>query len=142
MKISTKERYALRSMLELAQKHEKGYIPVSEIAKSQQISAKYLEQVFSFLKKNNLVVSEKGAQGGYKLSKDPAETTTLEIIRAFGKEINVNPLAHHERSGKSMEPLDEFIETEIWNIINSELNEITANTTLKSLLLKGECLYE
>ena len=69
MKISTKGRYALRLMIDLAQHDAGGYIPLRDISKRQQISAKYLEQIVVQLSRAGFVISTRGAQGGYQLAR-------------------------------------------------------------------------
>ena len=71
MKISTKGRYAVRVMLDLALNDTGEYVKVREIAKRQEISEKYLEQIIAVLNKAGYVRSTRGAQGGYKIAKDP-----------------------------------------------------------------------
>ena len=83
MKISTKGRYALRLMLDLATNDKYGYTPVKEISLRQDISDKYLEQIISRLSKAGLVISARGAQGGYKLAKAPEACTVGEILRVL-----------------------------------------------------------
>ena len=75
MKISTKGRYALRLMLDLAINHTGSYIPLKTVAQRQKISDKYLEQIISVLNKAKYVKSIRGAQGGYILTKRPEEYT-------------------------------------------------------------------
>ena len=81
MKISTKGRYALRLMLDLALNNTGEYITIKSIAGRQEISEKYLEQIISILNKAGYVKSIRGAQGGYKLAKEPSEYTVGMIIR-------------------------------------------------------------
>ena len=81
MKISTKGRYALRLMIDLAMHENEGYISIKSISQRQGISEKYLEQIIKMLSKNSLVESTRGAQGGYKLTKKPSEYTVGEILR-------------------------------------------------------------
>ena len=78
MKISTKGRYALRLMIDLAQHDAGGYIPLRDISKRQQISAKYLEQIVVQLSRAGFVISTRGAQGGYQLARHPSEYTVGE----------------------------------------------------------------
>lgn len=80
--ISTKGRYALRVMINLALHSNSGYTPLKVIAKEEEISIKYLEQVISLLNKNGLVQGLRGNSGGYKLTKKPSEYTAGEILRA------------------------------------------------------------
>ena len=81
MKISTKGRYALRLMIDLAQHDAGGYIPLRDISKRQQISAKYLEQIVVQLSRAGFVISTRGAQGGYQLARHPSEYTVGDILR-------------------------------------------------------------
>lgn len=81
MKISTKGRYALRLMLDLALNNTGEYITIKTIAARQEISEKYLEQIISVLNKAGYVKSIRGAQGGYRLAKEPSEYTVGMILR-------------------------------------------------------------
>ena len=81
MKISTKGRYALRLMLDLAYNHTGSFIPIKNISQRQDISDKYLEQIITQLSRAGLVKSARGAQGGYMLAKEPQEYTVGEILR-------------------------------------------------------------
>ena len=81
MKISTKGRYALRMMLDLAINDTGNYIKIKEIAQRQAISDKYLEQIITMLSRAGYVKSVRGASGGYRLSKKPEEYTVGMILR-------------------------------------------------------------
>ena len=81
MKISTKGRYALRLMLDLAMNGENNVVRIKDIAERQQISDKYLEQIISVLNKAGYVRSTRGPQGGYSLRKAPEEYTVGDILR-------------------------------------------------------------
>ena len=81
MKISTRGRYAIRVMLDLAEHNNGEYIPLMDIAKRQEISEKYLEQIISVLNKAGYVKSLRGAQGGYMLARDPKTYTVGMILR-------------------------------------------------------------
>ena len=80
MKLSTRSRYGTRMILDLAQHHGQGAIQLGEIAKRQNISLKYLEQIIRPLKKANYVKSFRGAKGGHILNKPPAEISVGEIV--------------------------------------------------------------
>ena len=82
MKISTKGRYALRMMIDLAQQNSDEYIALKDISGRQNLSVKYLEQITSTLAKAGLVLSIRGPQGGYKLARRPSEYTIGDILRA------------------------------------------------------------
>ncbi len=81
MKISTKGRYALRMLLDLAMHTEQGYVALKDIADRQQLSKKYLEQIVPLLNKSGLLRTNRGYQGGYMLAKSPAEYSVGEILR-------------------------------------------------------------
>lgn len=83
MKLSTKGRYGLRAMFYLALKYGDGPVPLSEISEAQSISISYLEQLFSSLRKRDLVKSIRGANGGYLLAASPEETVVGDILRAL-----------------------------------------------------------
>ena len=83
MRISTKGRYALAAVVSMSQQHNNGeYITVLSISEKLGISKIYLEQVFSLLKRGGLVISVKGAQGGYQLSRSPGQITVFEVLSA------------------------------------------------------------
>lgn len=82
MRISTKTRYALRFMIDLAEHDGEGRVAMKDIAQRQQISKKYLEQVVAPLKEAGLIAVERGAAGGYSLANDPANITMADIVQA------------------------------------------------------------
>ena len=81
MKISTRGRYALRVMIDLAQNASEGYVPMKEVANRQGISLKYLERIMPSLSKNKLVEGVHGNKGGYRLMRDPKDYTVKEILQ-------------------------------------------------------------
>ena len=83
MRISTRGRYGLRAMVELALAFGQGPVPLKEIATKQGLSEHYLEQLMGSLRKAGIVKSVRGAQGGYQLAKDPAEISTGEVLRVL-----------------------------------------------------------
>ncbi len=87
MKISTKGRYALRIMIDLAINNDGRFIPLKDIAKRQEISNKYLEQIISLLSKVGFVESARGYSGGYRLIKKPSEYSVGDILRATEGEL-------------------------------------------------------
>ena len=90
MKISTKGRYALRMMLDLAM-HPEGFVALKDIAERQNISKKYLEQIVPMLNKAELLRTNRGYQGGYMLAKKPSEYTVGEILQVT--EGSLSPVA-------------------------------------------------
>ena len=80
--ISTKGRYALRIMIDLAEHRNGGFIPMKEVAARQEISLKYIERIMPVLTKNSLVKGLHGKGGGYRLTREPDEYTVLEVLQA------------------------------------------------------------
>lgn len=80
MKISTRGRYSLRMMIDLAMHYEDGFIALKDISERQNISKKYLEQIIPFLNRSNLLITNRGHLGGYQLSKSPTEITIGAIL--------------------------------------------------------------
>lgn len=80
MKISTRGRYSLRMMIDLAQHYDEGFIALKDISARQNISKKYLEQIIPFLNRNNLLITNRGHMGGYKLARHPSQITVKDIL--------------------------------------------------------------
>ena len=83
MKISTKGRYGLRALIDLAINIDSENVSIKTISERQNISERYLEQIFSLLRKGGIIVGRKGAQGGYILGKNPSELTISEILKVL-----------------------------------------------------------
>ncbi len=96
MKISTKGRYAVTIMVELAKAYkEDNYVSLNDIAEKNNISVKYLEKIMINLKKQDFFISSRGGSGGYKLSRKPSEYKIGEIIRAAEEIIDVAPCTNN-----------------------------------------------
>jgi len=91
MKVSTKGRYALRVMLDLARNDNGDYIPLKEISRRQDITVKYLEQIIPPLSRAGYLTSQRGSSGGYRLSRGPGEYVVGDILRVT--EGSLSPLA-------------------------------------------------
>ena len=102
MKVSTKGRYALRLMLDLAVNGTEKPVRLREVAKRQQISEKYLEQIISALSKAGFVGGIRGAQGGYKLSMPPSEYTVGMILRLTEKDLSPVGCVGENASGRTV----------------------------------------
>ena len=137
MKLSTKGRYGLRALLELAQYHANGPLPLKSIARSQEISAKYLEQLFMPLKGAGLVKSVRGSQGGYTLAKQPHEINLYDILSALEGGLNfVDCLGDPqicERSDKCAARL-------IWEEMNLRVKNYLCGITLADMMQKKKDL--
>ena len=132
MKISTKGRYAVRLMLDLAEHYNEGYIPIKKIAERQNISDKYLEQIISSLSRSGLVKSVRGAGGGYQLAQPPEMCTVGKILRTT--EGSLAPVACLEGEENTCERATNCPTLPVWQKIYDAVNEVVDNTTLADLL--------
>lgn len=131
MKISTKGRYALRIMIDLAMHPDEGPIRVKDIAARQNISEKYLEQIISMFNKAGYVKSVRGAQGGYLLTQSPKEYTVGMILRLA--EGSIAPVSCVEDSAEECEKKGACVSAMLWQKMNDAVNEVVDNTTLQDL---------
>jgi len=134
MKISTKGRYALRLMLDLAVNYTGEYITIKNIAKRQEISEKYLEQIITQLSKAGFVKSARGAQGGYMLARTPAEYTVGEILRLL--EGSLAPVTCLDKKHESCARVNECVTLEVWQKLEKAINNVVDNITLADLVLR------
>tara|TARA_B100001173_G_C15873345_1_gene498269 strand:+ start:119 stop:556 length:438 start_codon:yes stop_codon:yes gene_type:complete len=133
MKLTTKSRYAVTAMLDIAC-HDQG-IPISlpEIAERQSISLSYLEQLFSRLKKSGLVESIKGPGGGYKLSKNADDIVISEVIKAVDESVETTAC-----NGKSnCHNNQQCLSHNLWEDLGTEINNFLSDITLKQVILKN-----
>ena len=132
MKISTKGRYALRLMLDLAQNNTGEMIRVKEISERQGISEKYLEQIITMLKRANYVKSLRGAQGGYRLAKEPKEYTVGMILRLTEGNMNL------EDEINQCERADSCITLRLWTMLDDAIKGVIDHVTLQDMLDWGQ----
>lgn len=132
MKISTKGRYALRLMLDLALYEDEGYVKIKDIAKRQDLSDKYLEQIITILSRAGYVKSIRGASGGYKLAKLPAEYTVGMILRLT--EGSLSPVSCLDGDVSECARYDNCATLEVWKRLNDAINEVVDNITLADLM--------
>ena len=131
MKISTKGRYATRIMLDLALNNTVECIKLKDIAARQGISEKYLEQIISVLHKGGYVKSVRGAQGGYRLAKDPGECTVGMILRLT--EGSMAPVACLEDGTKECERCDTCETLAVWKALYDAVNGVIDGVTIADL---------
>lgn len=132
MKISTKGRYAVRVMLDLALHNTGECIKVKDIAGRQGISEKYLEQIIAVLNKAGYVNSVRGAQGGYRLAKAPEEYTVGMILRLT--EGSMAPVACLEEGAPECERCDTCETLEVWKELYTAINHVIDGVTLADLV--------
>lgn len=132
MRISTKGRYALRLMLDLATYNNGEPISLKDVARRQQISDKYLEQIIAVLNKAGYVRSIRGAQGGYLLKKDPSEYTVGMILRLT--EGDLAPVSCVGSEGDDCDRRDGCVTVRIWEQIYDAVNNVVDKITLADML--------
>ena len=130
MKVSTKGRYGLRAMIDLALYSTNDSVPLISIAERQDISKSYLEQVFSALRKAGLVKSIKGSQGGYVLGFDAEEITVGMILRALEGDLSVVPMEDEVITNR----IESYIRDNIWDKIDEKVFSFIDNLTLKDII--------
>ncbi|MCI6859040.1 MAG: Rrf2 family transcriptional regulator [Eubacterium sp.] len=135
MMISSKGRYALRVMIDLAQNNNGELIPLKEIANRQNISMKYLEMIVSLLHKGGLLVSGRGKKGGYRLAKDPSECSIGAILKLT--ERTLSPVNCIEGGMVNCEKAGGCITLPMWQKLDGMIDEYLENVSLEDLL-KGK----
>ena len=132
MKISTKGRYALRLMTDVAIHQENGFVPLKDVAARQGISGKYLEQIAGNLAKADMLRSGRGAQGGYRLARDPSDYTVGSILRLT--EGNLAPVACLEDDENRCERCDACATLDFWTGLYAAVNTYVDQFTLADLV--------
>ena len=132
MNITSKGRYALRVMLDLAQHREEGYISLKTIAERQGYSMKYLEMIVGSLKREGLVASTRGKEGGYRLVRDPEDYTIGEILRCI--EDNLAPVACIKAGDICCEHAGECMTVPMWKELDDITNAYLDGVSLQDLL--------
>lgn len=132
MKISTKGRYALRMLLDLAEHQNCGFIALKDIADRQNISKKYLEQITSVFNKSNFLRTTRGSQGGYQLAKSPDKYTVGEILRLT--EGSVSPVPCVDEDITHGDFGSECYMRPVWTGLNRLINEYLDGITLQDIL--------
>lgn len=131
MKISTKGRYALRIMIDLAINSKEKYISIKEIAERQEISNKYLEQIISMLNKAGYLETARGNNGGYKLVKEPKQYIIGDILRATEGDLAPIYCLTEEGECNKKENCKTF---NFWKGLDSVINEYVNSKTLEDLI--------
>ena len=132
MNVTSKGRYALRVMLDLAQHREEGYISLKTIAERQGYSMKYLEMIVGSLKRAGLVASTRGKEGGYRLIRDPEDYTIGEILRCI--EDNLAPVACIKAGDICCEHAGECMTVPMWKELDDITNAYLDGVSLQDLL--------
>jgi Rrf2 family protein len=141
MKLSTKSRYGLRALFDMA--YNAGNLPtqVQDISRRQNISPRYLEQIFQGLKKAGILKSKRGPQGGYFLTRNPDEITVLEVISATEGGIYLVDCVAGKKKKKKTCDLDGMCVTQtVWDEASKMLHGFFSSMTLKTLCERGQAM--
>lgn len=133
MKISTKGRYGLKAMVDLAYNDSNGKnVTLKSICERQNISERYLEQIIATLRKANIVKSIKGAQGGYFLADSANQITIGRILRAVEGSLNVTS----DKDDSPKDKVDECIQSKVWDVLNQTIDNVVDSITLEDLVFE------
>ena len=132
MRISTKGRYALRMLVDLAEHRDAGFVALKDVAERQNISKKYLEQIIPMFNKRNILRTERGAQGGYMLARAPREYTVAEILELT--EGSLSPVACADADPVVCEWCADCPTLPIWQGLTRVIREYLEGITLQDIL--------
>lgn len=134
MKLSTRGRYGLRALVDLAANAGEGTASLVQTARRQKLSLNYLEQVFASLRRAGIVTTVKGAGGGYALARDMDEITVKEVIEALEGEFSIADQA----AGIREDEVQSAIRSLLWDEIDRQVEKLLAGRTLGSLVREYE----
>ena len=132
MMVSTRGRYALRVIIDLAENAKEGYVPMREVAERQGLSLKYLERILPQLVADNLVEGVHGKGGGYRLSRDPSEISVAEVLKV--SEGDIAPVACLEDGAVMCDRIDECRTLPVWKGLNERINEYLESVKIADLM--------
>jgi len=136
MKLTSKGRYAVMAMADLAKTRTNQPTNLSEISLRQGISISFLEQIFSKLKKNNLVYSSRGPSGGYLLSKSPNDIKLSSIIKAVDEKVKTVGCKKESKKGCTGKTI-KCITHNLWDDLEEHINSFFEKNTLSDILFKS-----
>lgn len=139
MKISTKGRYALRMLVDLAEHQGDGFVSLKDIAARQEISKKYLEQIVSLLNRPDMLLTNRGYQGGYRLAKPAAEYTVGDVLRLT--EGGLTPVSCLENDSVHCDKADTCVTLPIWQGLSRVINQYLDSITLQDILDEQQARY-
>ncbi len=130
--ISTRGRYALRVIVDLAENSVDGYVPMREVAERQGLSLKYLERILPLLVSEHLVEGVHGKGGGYRLSKEPSKISVGEVLRIT--EGDIAPVACLENNAVKCEHINDCRTLPVWKGLNDRINEYLDSVSIADLM--------
>lgn len=131
MKISTRGRYGVRLLIDLAEHMDESHIPLAQIAERQHVSSRYLEQVAVILKRAGYIRSVKGASGGYALARNPADIVIGDVLRVLEGDMLV---VDNPRPGEQESPLQRCIRSVVYSCLNERVASIVDSISLASIV--------
>jgi Rrf2 family iron-sulfur cluster assembly transcriptional regulator len=135
MRLTTKGRFAVTAMIDLALRHEQGPVTLSGISVRQDISLSYLEQLFGKLRRHDIVESTRGPGGGYNLVKTPADVTVADIIIAVDEPIDATQCGGKQNChGIGQEMGVRCMTHDLWATLNSKMVDYLESVSLKDLV--------
>lgn len=140
MKISTKGRYALRMLIDLAEHRGDGFIPLKDVAERQDISKQYLEQIVTLLNTSNILRSSRGKQGGYMLAKEPSQYTIGQVLRLT--EGNLTPVVCLDDEINRCPKAATCKTLPIWKKFSTVITDYLDSVTLQDMLDQCADRYE
>ncbi len=141
MKLSTKSRYGLKAILDIALYANDGTVSISEISDRTKISVNYLEQLIPKLRKSGLVSSTRGACGGYKLAKSPDDISIGDILRALEGDLTLVNCVNDESKG-NCESASLCVTKFVWQKVNASINETVDNMMLCELVAQSKLINQ
>lgn len=130
MKLSTKGRYGVKAMVDLAINYGKNPIPIKSISSRQNISEYYLEQLFSMLRKAELINSIRGSNGGYILAKNPKDITVYQILEVLEGPIEISTCLESDGCNN----IDCCATRMVWKKIKDSIDSVTTSITLQDIV--------
>ncbi|MDE6833620.1 MAG: Rrf2 family transcriptional regulator [Ruminococcus sp.] len=131
MKISTKGRYALRMLVDIALHQEEGYISLKDISERQNISKKYLEQIVPLLNKSGILKTSRGKRGGYRINGEPKNYTVGDVLRAT--EGSLAPVACLDYSPNDCERINQCVTLPIWEGLYKLITDYLDGITIQDI---------
>jgi Rrf2 family iron-sulfur cluster assembly transcriptional regulator len=133
MRLTTKGRFAVTAMIDLALREDKGPVTLSGISQRQDISLSYLEQLFSKLRRHEIVESVRGPGGGYHLARRPEDVTVADIIIAVDEPLDATQCGGKENCHSSHEPGGRCMTHDLWATLNAKMVDYLDSVSLKDL---------
>lgn len=134
MRLTSKGRYAVTAMLDVALHSATGPVPLAEISERQEISLSYLEQLFSRLRRHQLVDSVRGPGGGYRLGRQAAAITVGEVIRAVDESVD----ATRCQGQSNCQQGERCLTHSLWSDLSNRIEDFLNNISLAELMAKGD----